>query len=101
MQLINISLSYTILLDDHMFVDSPNDGYILTAGTIQVFINGAAYDVPSAGPLDLAGTFGHDVMLVHSSGEILPVNEHGVLMKNLQMGECYYMVTDFICFTTN
>ncbi|KAG2577731.1 hypothetical protein PVAP13_6NG198000 [Panicum virgatum] len=64
------------------------------ASSIQVFINGAVYEVPSAGaPLDLAGTFGRDVMLVHSSGEILPVNEHGVLMKSLQMGECYYLVS--------
>jgi hypothetical protein len=31
-------------------------------------------------------------MLVHSSGEILPVNENGVLMKSLQMGECYCLV---------
>ncbi|KAL6843239.1 hypothetical protein ACP4OV_026952 [Aristida adscensionis] len=64
------------------------------AGTssIQVFINGAVYEVPGAGALlDLAGTFGRDAMLVHSSGEILPVNEHGVLMKSLQMGECYYL----------
>ncbi|RCV30391.1 hypothetical protein SEVIR_6G090000v4 [Setaria viridis] len=62
--------------------------------SIQVFINGAVYEVPGAGaPLDLAGTFGHDAMLVHSSGEILPVNEHGVLMKSLQMGECYYLVS--------
>ncbi|KAJ1267890.1 hypothetical protein BS78_07G093700 [Paspalum vaginatum] len=66
------------------------------AGTasIQVFINGAVYEVPGAGALlDLAGTFGRDAMLVHSSGEILPVNENGVLMKSLQMGECYYLVS--------
>ncbi|CAL5003112.1 unnamed protein product [Urochloa decumbens] len=63
--------------------------------SIQVFINGTVYEVPGAGapPLDLAGTFGRDAMLVHSSGEILPVNEHGVLMKSLQMGECYYLVS--------
>ncbi|KAF8751959.1 hypothetical protein HU200_012019 [Digitaria exilis] len=61
--------------------------------SIQVFINGAVYEVPGgSAPLDLAGTFGRDAMLVHSSGEILPVNEHGVLMKSLQMGECYYLV---------
>ncbi|KQJ95743.1 WUSCHEL-related homeobox 10 [Brachypodium distachyon] len=79
-------------LMDHRYTETSQLTY-QQPGTIQVFINGAAYDVPSAGPLDLAGTFGHDVMLVHSSGEILPVNEHGVLMKNLQMGECYYMVS--------
>ncbi|CAL5011353.1 unnamed protein product [Urochloa decumbens] len=63
--------------------------------SIQVFINGTVYELPGAGapPLDLAGTFGRDAMLVHSSGEILPVNEHGVLTKSLQMGECYYLVS--------
>lgn len=64
-----------------------------TTTSVQVFINGAVYEVPGAGALlDLAGTFGRDAMLVHSSGEILPVNENGVLMKTLQMGECYYLV---------
>ncbi|KAF7027765.1 hypothetical protein CFC21_039777 [Triticum aestivum] len=60
--------------------------------TMPVFINGSVYEVPSTGVLDVAGTFGSDVILVHSSGEILPVNERGVLMKSLQMGECYYLV---------
>ncbi|VAH56825.1 unnamed protein product [Triticum turgidum subsp. durum] len=59
--------------------------------TMPVFINGTVYEVPSTGALDVAGTFGPDVILVHSSGEILPVNERGVLMKSLQMGECYYL----------
>lgn len=63
-----------------------------------MFINGAAYEVPSAGALDLVGTFGRDAMLVHSSGEILPVNEHGVLVKSLQMGECYYLVGQLAIF---
>ncbi|KAG8086999.1 hypothetical protein GUJ93_ZPchr0010g9124 [Zizania palustris] len=59
-----------------------------TTTTIQVFINGVAYDVPSGGALDMAGAFGRDAMLLHSSGEIVPVDEHGVLPKGLQMGEC-------------
>lgn len=58
-----------------------------------MFINGVAYDVPSGGALDMAGTFGRDAMLVHSSGEVLPVDEHGVLINSLQMGECYYLVS--------
>jgi hypothetical protein len=62
------------------------------SGTMQVFINGMAYEVPSTSALDVAGTFGRDAILVHSSGEILPVNENGVLMKSMQMGECYYLV---------
>ena len=58
-----------------------------------MFINGVVYEVPGGGALlDFAGTFGHHAMLVHSSGEILPVNENGILMKRLQMGECYYLV---------
>ncbi|XP_062196865.1 WUSCHEL-related homeobox 10-like [Phragmites australis] len=69
-----------------------------TGMSIQVLINGAVYEVPGAGALlDLAGTFGRDAMLVHSSGEILPVNEHGILMKSLQMGECYYLVGELFC----
>ncbi|TVU42095.1 hypothetical protein EJB05_08484, partial [Eragrostis curvula] len=70
-----------------------------TTTSIQVFINGMVYEVPGGGALlDLAGTFGRDAVLVHSSGEILPVNEHGVLMKSLQMGECYYLVSEIYCF---
>nr|CAB3480498.1 unnamed protein product [Digitaria exilis] len=84
---------------DDLFAISRQMGLMSRGGdrrwtaSIQVFINGSAYEVPGGGaPLDLAGTFGRDAMLVHSSGEILPVNEHGVLMKSLQMGECYYLV---------
>ncbi|WOL16356.1 WUSCHEL-related homeobox 11-like [Canna indica] len=61
-------------------------------GTITVFIDGAASEVPR-GPIDLGAIFGQNVMLVHSSGEILPVNEHGILMQSLQMGESYFVVT--------
>ncbi|KAL6659125.1 hypothetical protein ACP70R_003165 [Stipagrostis hirtigluma subsp. patula] len=74
--------------------DATQMSYQPTGTSIQVFINGMVYEVPGGGALlDLAGTFGRDAMLVHSSGEILPVNEHGVLMKSLQMGECYYLVS--------
>jgi hypothetical protein len=59
---------------------------------MQVFINGMVYEVPSTDAFDVAATFGHGGILVHSSGEILPVNERGVLMKSLQMGEYYYLV---------
>ncbi|KAF0900136.1 hypothetical protein E2562_027452 [Oryza meyeriana var. granulata] len=76
--------------------DSTQLSYHQPTGTIQVFINGIAYDVPSGGALDMAGTFGRDAMLVHSSGEVLPVDEHGVLIKSLQMGECYYLVSKSI-----
>ncbi|CAL9111600.1 unnamed protein product, partial [Musa acuminata var. zebrina] len=64
----------------------------MTAGTVIVFINGVLNEVPS-GPIDLRAMFGHNVMLVHSSGEVLPVNEHGILMQSLQMGESYFLVS--------
>jgi hypothetical protein len=56
-----------------------------------VFINGMALEVPR-GPIDVRSMFGYDVMVVHSSGEVLPVNEHGFLMKGLQIGESYFLV---------
>nr|CAD1828968.1 unnamed protein product [Ananas comosus var. bracteatus] len=61
------------------------------AGTITVFINGIASEVPR-GPIDLRAMFGQGVMLVHSSGDLLPVNEYGILMHSLQMGESYFLV---------
>ncbi|XP_065027682.1 WUSCHEL-related homeobox 11-like [Musa acuminata AAA Group] len=60
-------------------------------GTVIVFIDGVLNEVPS-GPIDLRAMFGQDVLLVHSSGELLPVNEHGILMQSLQMGESYFLV---------
>ncbi|XP_072975979.1 WUSCHEL-related homeobox 11-like [Typha angustifolia] len=60
--------------------------------TITVFINGVPSEVPR-GPIDLRAMFGQDVMLVHSSGELLPVNEYGSLMQSLQMGESYFLVS--------
>ncbi|XP_064997386.1 WUSCHEL-related homeobox 11-like isoform X2 [Musa acuminata AAA Group] len=61
-------------------------------GTIMVFINGVLSEVPR-GAFDLRAMFGHNVMLVHSSGELLPVNEYGFLMQSLQMGESYFLVS--------
>ncbi|WOL14733.1 WUSCHEL-related homeobox 11-like [Canna indica] len=62
------------------------------SGTITVFIDGVACEV-ARGPFNLRAMFGDNVMLVHSSGEFLPVNGHGVLMQSLQMGESYFLVT--------
>uniref|UniRef100_A0A8R7U1H6 Uncharacterized protein n=1 Tax=Triticum urartu TaxID=4572 RepID=A0A8R7U1H6_TRIUA len=45
----------------------------------------------------LLGTFGHDGIPVHSSGKTLLVNERGVLMESLQMGEFYYLILRFLC----
>ncbi|XP_010938138.1 WUSCHEL-related homeobox 11 [Elaeis guineensis] len=61
-------------------------------GTITVFINGVLSEVPR-GTIDLRAMFGQDVMLVHSSGEVLPVNEYGILTQSLQMGESYFLVS--------
>lgn len=65
----------------------------IIAGTVIVFIDGVLNEVPS-GPIDLRAMFGQDVLLVHSSGELLPVNEHGILMQSLQMGESYFLVSN-------
>ncbi|KAF0909758.1 hypothetical protein E2562_000084 [Oryza meyeriana var. granulata] len=63
----------------------------LPAATITVFINGVPMEVPR-GPIDLRTMFGQDVMLVHSTGALLPVNDYGILMQSLQMGESYFLV---------
>ncbi|KAJ3682965.1 hypothetical protein LUZ60_013192 [Juncus effusus] len=61
------------------------------AGTISVFINGVPMEMPR-GPIDLRATFGQDVMILNSTGELLPVNQYGILMQSLQMGENYFLV---------
>uniref|UniRef100_A0A453N632 Uncharacterized protein n=1 Tax=Aegilops tauschii subsp. strangulata TaxID=200361 RepID=A0A453N632_AEGTS len=40
----------------------------------------------------VAGIFGRDGILMHSSGEILLMNKRGVFMNSLQTGACYYLV---------
>ncbi|XP_038700253.1 WUSCHEL-related homeobox 11-like isoform X2 [Tripterygium wilfordii] len=58
-----------------------------------VFINGVPTEVPR-GPLDMKAMFGdhQDVILVHSSGVPVLVNEFGFLM-GLQHGESYFLVS--------
>lgn len=63
----------------------------LDVGTITVFINGIRSEVPR-GPFDLKAMFGQDVVLVNSSGELVPANEYGYLLQGLQMGESYFLV---------
>jgi hypothetical protein len=65
---------------------------LCAAASITVFINGVATEVPR-GPIDLRSMFGQDVMLVHSTGGVLPVNEYGILTQSLQMGENYFSVS--------
>uniref|UniRef100_A0A453I6E9 Homeobox domain-containing protein n=1 Tax=Aegilops tauschii subsp. strangulata TaxID=200361 RepID=A0A453I6E9_AEGTS len=64
----------------------------LPAATITVFINGVPMEVPR-GPIDLRAMFGQDVVLLHSTGTLLPVNDYGILIQSLQMGESYFLVT--------
>ncbi|KAK8570885.1 hypothetical protein V6N13_103284 [Hibiscus sabdariffa] len=60
------------------------------SGFITVFINGVPTEVPR-GPLDVKAMFGQDVVLVHSSGVPLPMNEFGFLLESLVPGESYFL----------
>ncbi|KAK8963864.1 WUSCHEL-related homeobox 6 [Platanthera guangdongensis] len=60
-------------------------------GNITVFINGIYIEVPR-GAVNIRAMFGDDVLLFHSSGELLPVDDYGILLQSLQMGESYYLV---------
>ncbi|MBA0833292.1 hypothetical protein Goarm_017613 [Gossypium armourianum] len=62
------------------------------SGFITVFINGVPTEVPR-GPLDIKAMFGEDVMLVHSSGLPLPMNDFGFLLESLLHGESYFLVS--------
>ncbi|KAF9587228.1 hypothetical protein IFM89_039558 [Coptis chinensis] len=62
------------------------------SGSITVFINGVATEV-TRGPLDIPAMLGQNVMLVHSSGMPVPINEYGISLQSLQMGESYFLVT--------
>ncbi|XWS64925.1 hypothetical protein CRYUN_Cryun05aG0046100 [Craigia yunnanensis] len=64
------------------------------SGFITVFINGVPTEVPR-GPLDMKAMFGEDVVLVHSSGVPVPMNEFGFLVQSLQNGESYFLVSAF------
>ncbi|KAM3283601.1 WUSCHEL-related homeobox 11 [Capsicum chacoense] len=74
---------------------SPTDNANLhyQTGFITVFINGVATEVPR-GPVNMKATFGpEDLILYHSSGVSLPVNEHGFIVQSLQHGESYFLVS--------
>lgn len=62
-----------------------------------MFINGVPAEVPK-GPLDMKSMFGQDVLLVHSSGLPLPLNEFGFLAHGLQPGESYFLVNSLSLF---
>ncbi|KAM7278853.1 hypothetical protein ACFE04_005987 [Oxalis oulophora] len=66
------------------------------SGFITVFINGVPTEVPR-GTLDMKAMFGdQDVILVHSSGVPVPINEFGFLMHSLQHGESYFLRCDLL-----
>ncbi|KAK4719647.1 hypothetical protein R3W88_017985 [Solanum pinnatisectum] len=75
---------------------SPTDNSNLncsSSGFITIFINGVATQVPR-GPLDMKAMFGpEDLVLYHSSGVPLPVNEYGFVVQGLQHGESYFLVS--------
>ncbi|RWR75800.1 WUSCHEL-related homeobox 11-like protein [Cinnamomum micranthum f. kanehirae] len=75
-----------------IILPSNNANLHYQSGLITVFINGVPSEVPR-GPLDMKAMFGQDVMLVHSSGEPVPVNEIGISLQSLQPGEHYFLVT--------
>ncbi|XWS57914.1 hypothetical protein CRYUN_Cryun09bG0213800 [Craigia yunnanensis] len=64
------------------------------SGIITVFINGVPTEVPR-GPLEMKAMFGEDVVLVHSSGVPVPMNEFGFLLQSLQHGKSYFLVSAF------
>ncbi|KAH0666879.1 hypothetical protein KY285_028085 [Solanum tuberosum] len=77
---------------------SPTDNSNLncsSSGFITVFINGVATQVPR-GPLDMKAMFGpEDLVLYHSSGVPLPVNENGFVVQGLQHGESYFLTLKY------
>ncbi|KAI3781441.1 hypothetical protein L2E82_11456 [Cichorium intybus] len=73
-------------------LDTSKVHYDFGLGVITVFINGVQTDVES-GPLNMKAMFGEDLMLVHSSGVPLPLDEYGALVSGLQHGESYFLVS--------
>ncbi|XP_077234499.1 WUSCHEL related homeobox 11 [Tasmannia lanceolata] len=62
------------------------------SGLITVFINGAPSEIPR-GPIDIRAMFGQDMILMHSSGQPVVVNVHGISLQGLQLGENYFLVS--------
>ncbi|GKC08646.1 WUSCHEL-related homeobox 11-like protein [Tanacetum coccineum] len=61
-------------------------------GIITVFINGVPTEVES-GPLNIKAIFGEEMILVHSSGVLVSLDEYGVSLLGLQHGESYFLVS--------
>ena len=57
-----------------------------------MFINGVPTEVES-GPLNIKAMFGEELILVHSSGVLVSLDEYGVSLPGLQHGESYFLVS--------
>ncbi|KAK9124912.1 hypothetical protein Scep_013758 [Stephania cephalantha] len=73
-------------------INNPSPTLHYQSGYISVYINGVPTEVPR-GAIDLRSMFGEDAMLVHSSGVPVPVNEFGVTLVSLYIGESYFLVS--------
>ncbi|XP_071690739.1 WUSCHEL-related homeobox 11-like [Rutidosis leptorrhynchoides] len=83
-----------------LHLDTSKDHYEIASGVITVFINGVATEVES-GPLNTKGMFGEDLMLVHSSGVPVPLDDCGFSLPGLQHGESYFLVKHTLLNYTN
>nr|GEV14895.1 hypothetical protein [Tanacetum cinerariifolium] len=68
------------------------DSFFVASGIITVFINGVPTEVES-GPLNIKAIFGEEMILVHSSGVLVSLDEYGVSLLGLQHGESYFLVS--------
>ncbi|KAF8050915.1 hypothetical protein N665_1856s0003 [Sinapis alba] len=82
----------------HSFNDATNSNpsdqnysFHYQQGLMTVFINGVRTEV-TEGAIDMKAMFGEDLVLMHSSGLPLPIDEFGFLMHSLQHGQSYFLV---------
>ncbi|KAI3786807.1 hypothetical protein L1987_40793 [Smallanthus sonchifolius] len=74
-----------------LHLDTSKVDYEFGSPVITVFMNGVPTEV-EAGPLNMKGMFGEDMVLVHSSGVPVPHDEFGFSVTGLQHGESHYLV---------
>jgi hypothetical protein len=56
---------------------------------ISVIINDIPMEVPK-GPINFRALFGDDALLLHSSGQLVLVNEWGFTLEGLEHGATYF-----------
>ncbi|KAL8150791.1 hypothetical protein V2J09_020599 [Rumex salicifolius] len=61
-------------------------------GIITVIVNGVETQIP-AGSFDVKAVFGEDVILVHSTGVPVPVDDFGFCFHGLHHGETYFLLS--------